>query len=250
MKSKSIIFLLCAFIAILLAAGILSNGGVCGYKRFITFNELTILADKFGTDKGSSYHYYTEVYDRFFLPIKDSARKIFEIGIEKGASLKMWQKYFPNAVIYGIDIVDCSYLDSDSIKTSVADQSDRNQLKRSIDIFGGDFDIIVDDGGHGMEQQQVSFGYLFKYVKPGGYYIIEDVHTSLLPGYGLEDEENSTLKMIENFIRNGKIKSKYMTEEEKSYLADRIEFCNLFRRQTKNTLSINCIFKKKDLFKK
>jgi hypothetical protein len=37
------------------------------------------------------------------------------------------------------------------------------------------FDYIVDDGHHYQEHQQVSLGVLFEHVKPGGYYIIEDV---------------------------------------------------------------------------
>jgi len=212
------------------------------------FGELTALADKYGTDKGtgSSGHLFTEVYEYFFLPLKYTARKILEIGIAEGASLKMFQDYFPNAGYYGIDIEDSSRLNSDTVKTFVADQSDRKQLKKFIDVHGFNFDIILDDGGHTMEQQQVSFGYLFRYLKPGGYYIIEDVHTSIpefLPGYGKDkNEANTTLVMINNFIRNGKIKSRYMTAEEKKYLTGNIAYCNLFSRNKGR--SITCIFKK------
>ena len=212
------------------------------------FGELTNLADKYGTDKGSSDHLYTEVYEYFFYPIKYEARKICEIGIWKGASLKMFRDYFPNAVIYGIDINDASGLNSDALKTFVADQANRKQLKDFIDTDGYDFDIILDDGGHTMEQQQVSFGYLFKYLNSGGYYIIEDVHTSLYSHYGAtygvkKNEENATLVMINNFIRTGRIESKYMTTEEKNYLNTNIRYCNLLSKNS--GYSITCIFKKK-----
>ncbi len=212
------------------------------------FGELTNLANKYETDKYSS-HFYTEVYEYFFYPMKYKARKICEIGIWKGASLKMFKDYFQKATIYGIDINDASGLDSNRIKTFVADQANKAQLKSFFDTYGGDFDIIIDDAGHTMEQQQISFGYLFKYVKQGGYYIIEEVHTSLYSHLGAEygaekNEGNTTLTMINNFIRTGIIESKYMTMEEKEYLTTKtIRYCNLLGTDRGN--SITCIFKKR-----
>lgn len=222
-------------------------GSGCASSEY-KFGELTNLADKYGTDKGSEAHYFTEVYEYFFLPIKYEARKICEIGVAEGASLKMFRDYFPNGVIYGIDINDASWFNSNTIKTFVADQANRKKLKDFIDTYGDNFDIILDDGGHTMEQQQISFAYLFKYLKPGGYYIIEDVQTSLPSLYGAEygveeNEKNTTLVMISNFIRNGMIESKYMTAEEKDYLTANIRYCNLLSRNSGN--SIACIFKKK-----
>jgi len=208
-------------------------------------DKLTKLAGKYGTDKGSGDHYFTEVYEYFFHPIKHKARKICEIGIADGASLKMFRDYFPRAVIYGIDINDASGLDSNAIKTFIADQASRKDLKGFIDTYGYDFDIILDDGDHTMEQQQVSLGYLFKYLKGGGYYIIEDVHTSFYDGrFGVEKKQkNTTLAMINNFIRNGKIESKYMAKKEQTYLTANVNYCNLLSRNSGS--SITCIFKKK-----
>lgn len=248
MKSEKIKYLILGLSLVLFA--IVSLGFTSSeYKS----GELINLADKYKTDKGSGGdawigHSYVEVYEYFFYPIKYEARKIFEIGVAEGASLKMLRDYFPNAVIYGIDIVDTSSLNSDTIKTFVADQSNRKELKDFIDTYEGGFDIILDDGGHSMEQQQVSFGYLFKYVKPGGYYIIEDVHTSLSYLYGdyfgaEENGDNTTLLMIGNFIEDGKIESKYMTAEEEDYLTANIKYCNLLSRHSGR--SINCIFKKR-----
>ena len=65
--------------------------------------ELTALADKYGTDKGNLGHHYTPVYELFFAPIKYEAKKVFEIGVFKGASMRVWHDYFPNAVVYGIE---------------------------------------------------------------------------------------------------------------------------------------------------
>jgi len=214
------------------------------------FGVLTALANKYKTDKGSSGkhgHSYAEVYEYFFYPIKDGVKKVLEIGVAEGASLKMWKDYFPKATIYGIDIKDKSRLNSKTIKTFVADQADRRKLQDFLDASGSGFDIILDDGGHSMEQQQVSMGYLFRHLKGGGFYIIEDVHTSLDTRFHSSNgaaagEENTTLAMIDNFIRTGNIKSQYMTPKEENYLTSHITFCDLLSRNKGH--SIACIFKK------
>jgi hypothetical protein len=162
----------------------------------------------------------------------------------------MWHDYFPKARIFGIDIEDKASMQNARTRTFIADQSKRDQLQKAIDSFGGDFDVLLDDGGHSMEQQQVSLGFLFKFVKPGGYYILEDIHTSLpqrYSGYGVEPGgANSTLAMIEGYVRGvpPRFESKYMLPEEKQYLNEQVEFANLnFRNNSLH--SIMCIFKKK-----
>ena len=49
------------------------------------------------------------------------------------------------------------------------DQSNEDDLRRVIKETNVSlFDIIVDDGGHGMTMQQVSMSVLFPFVSPGG----------------------------------------------------------------------------------
>ena len=146
----------------------------------------------------------------------------------------MWEEYFPRAKIFGLDIEDTSRYDTDRITTFVADQADRQQLARFLKAHGSNFDIVIDDGGHSMEQQQTSFGFLFPHVQQGGIYIIEDIQTSLPhlhKGYGVEpDEGNSTFSMIVDFVRNGSFKSKYLSDEESSYLSTNVDYCSYMYR--------------------
>ncbi len=217
------------------------------------------------TDKAET-HGFTEIYEHMFYPLKSSPIRICEIGIAWGGSLDVWSRYFDRATVFGIDEYSLAELrsmmqaqgvkddflpkqpETERIKTFVADQSNRDQLQSFINKYGGDFDIMLDDGGHTMEDQQTSFGFLFKYIKPKGYYVIEDVHTSLVDrydGFGAEkSEENTTLTMVNEFIRHGRIKSRYMRPEEMDYLNSHIEFCNLFVRNN-YAHSITCIFQKK-----
>lgn len=66
------------------------------------------------------------------------------------------------------------------------DQADASFLRYFVSetARGGQFDIIVDDGGHTMVQQLTSLEHLWPAVKPGGLYVIEDLQTSFLDNYG------------------------------------------------------------------
>ena len=201
------------------------------------------------TDKGPGQHNYTELYERLLFERKDDPLKIFEIGIADGGSLAMWQEYFPKARIFAVDIFEKRRFDNARVTTLIADQASREQLQAAIKMSGGDIDVLVDDGGHTMEQQQVSLGFLVPHVRPGGYYIVEDVHTSLpalWKGYGVaRDGSNTTLRMLENFVRGSSpaIRSQYMTTPEMAYLTAHIESVIISHRPTSR--SIVCVIKKR-----
>ena len=63
------------------------------------------------------------------------------------------------------------------------DQSDAHFLDR-VARQHGPWDVIIDDGGHMMQQQITSFKALFPHVTPGGLYFIEDLRTSFSAPYG------------------------------------------------------------------
>lgn len=209
---------------------------------------LVELSEIFGTDKQPSMHNFIDLYDRYLTPLKDSVHRIFEIGIFNGASHKMWKCFFDSVEVYGIDIRQKIWVEKLGIHTYIADQANREDLQSFIDSSGGNFDVIIDDGGHYMHHQQVSFGFLFAHLNPGGLYIIEDVHTSIpkyYKGYGVDSmQSNTTLKMILDFIETESVQSVFLTEEEKKYLKQHIEFVELHKR--KNSMhSTACVIRKK-----
>lgn len=201
-------------------------------------NELMI---RHGTDKQEGIHNYVKFYKEYFEQIRDKKLKILEIGIFRpplnhptfrvGASLKTWYDYFPNSKIYGIDLGDFSDIENDRIHTMIANQElryknqDFDGLNEVIEKFGSDFDIIIDDGGHTMSQQQISLGFLFKHLSPNGYYIVEDLETSRMAphAYNKTNTKYSTLFMFENYLNTGKIFSDFMYEDENNYLINNIE---------------------------
>ena len=145
---------------------------------------LTEIANKIGTDKGTQHfesHSYTETYQSFFYPIKDDKIKMLEIGVDDprfpGASIQMWTEFFTNLELIGFDInEDSKSYEKNNVKIFIGDQSNENDLKSCIETYGGEYDIIIDDGLHQHSHHIISFETLYPYLKKGGLYIIEDLH--------------------------------------------------------------------------
>ena len=129
-------------------------------------------------------HGYTPFYDREFSKWRDEPIRLLEIGLNVGASIKLWLEYFTKAKIVGMDIADFKF--APEIEKSVIDHGllnrfefvkgsqfspyDLQRFVESQDLF----DIIIDDGAHASGPIIMSFNYLWGHVKPGGYYCIED----------------------------------------------------------------------------
>jgi hypothetical protein len=140
---------------------------------------------KWGEEHGA--HMYAQHYEKYFVPIRNKKLKILEIGIggyddpkDGGSSLKLWKTYFPNSMIYGIDIVDKRAFEEDRIKIFQGSQDDEGFLRKVI-AETGELDIILDDGSHINEHVIKTFKILFPALKDDGIYIVEDTHTSYWP---------------------------------------------------------------------
>lgn len=151
-------------------------------------HNLSALAVKHGTDKYE--HGFTQHYQEHFKHLRDMPIDILEIGIGApgdphagGASLRMWNEYFPKARIYAIDIEDKSPHEQERIKIYRGSQNDTQFLDRVASEVGG-FDIIIDDGSHINEHILTSFTVLFPFLRIGGLYVIEDLQTSYWSDYG------------------------------------------------------------------
>jgi hypothetical protein len=63
------------------------------------------------------------------------------------------------------------------------DQGDKAVLDRWLAKTGGNFDFIIDDGGHRNDQILNSFEKLWPALKTGGYYFIEDLQVGRHVGH-------------------------------------------------------------------
>ena len=127
------------------------------------------------TDKGTC-HNYIEIYNKE-LDKKDKV-VLLEIGIHHGGSLVLWDEWFNDAEIYGID----PYFEYNGVlpdavaklpyKIFTIDSTSKDQSMIFKDEM---FDYIIDDGVHTSEFQIKTFDIYFNKLLTGGKYFIEDI---------------------------------------------------------------------------
>ncbi len=176
-------------------------------KEYLCLDKIAVENDTSKTSgKGSNWHNYTKIYAQYFGPLKNLPLKFLEIGIFEGNGVKLWETYFKKAELHFMDIsFDRVKYFSERSFYHLADQENPKDLLSVMQKTGGNFDIILDDGGHTMKQQLISFQTLFPYVKSGGLYIIEDLHTSYWKSYGGDGtlaEPKAGSKTFIQFLKN------------------------------------------------
>ena len=157
-----------------------------------TFDDpLSQLAAKYGTDK---LKWYTSFYHELLKDRRD-AKKILELGIgspdcmpegyKTGASLRMWEEYFPQATIYGLDHSCGTLINEGRIKSFFFQQSYENTYP--LQELGTGFDLIVDDASHKWYDQLKALGILSPLTS---LYIIEDT------GYMTHNEARTNTRFL------------------------------------------------------
>ncbi len=150
--------------------------------------ELCKIAYKYGTDKCPEIHHpYTPFYYEFLKDKQQSIKKVLELGVgypinmpwsqhyRTGASLYMWRDFFPNAQIYGADILPETVFRDDRIEVLLCDERNKKDLEALIEKTGSDIDLFIDDGSHAPKHQIFACLTLMPLLKKGVIYIIEDV---------------------------------------------------------------------------
>ena len=136
------------------------------------------IGTKYGTLKVQ--HGYMPIYERFFEPLRDKPISLLEIGVHEGASIMTWFDYFSDGYIRGVD-KDLKVMNwRDTIMDTVQADATKDFL---LTTGGNAFDIIIDDGSHIQTEVMASFNGLWEYVKPGGWYVVEDLFAAYDPAW-------------------------------------------------------------------
>lgn len=214
----------------------------------MTFNDYCNLHQ---CDKGDGYNFsnhYANFYDNWFSKIKESVTSICEIGVLDGASLKCYYDYFPNAKILGLDIENKAHFRNNRTHTEILDQSKEQGLIDFANRHIGEFNILIDDGSHDIEHQQLTFGKLFKTIKPGGLYIIEDLGSSFFTSDMSHSTYNQTPKKINNntvkFLTERPLSSVWINDSDLRYINENVEYVSMFDKLNKDlpySQAINCL---------
>lgn len=157
-----------------------------------------------GSDKATAHKYLD-----FYQAELGKPNIIMEFGVKDGASLKMWRDFYAGSLVIGLDIdnppcVDgCLVYELDATKEKTVD--------RLVSLVP-QYDLIIDDASHMVTDQIDSLVLWWPYVKLGGHYIIEDMHTQYFDHYNplkiyLVNTLNAMGMKYKEFWRNPEDKS-------------------------------------------
>jgi hypothetical protein len=183
---------------------------------------LCALSTKHLTDKGPGFHNYTPKYYAAiekYLGAPEGIRRVSEIGIgflgcmchvsmkyRPGASLRMWEEFFPAAEIHGFDIKRDILFNEGRIQCHYMDQSSPASMAEAFAAAGGEFDLIIDDGSHHILHQLNTKDYARPALRPGGLLIIEDIRPQFfedrfrVPAAGMELVDMATPGPDHNYV--------------------------------------------------
>jgi len=122
------------------------------------------------TDKETRHGYISSFYQKEFARYRDEPVDLLEIGVYLGGSLRMWREYFTKGTIYGVDnqLYPVDYILGDAYTREIADSLP-------------DLDIVIDDGSHKVDDQEICINLYAPKIRPGGVLVIEDVKEDHLP---------------------------------------------------------------------
>lgn len=135
----------------------------------------------------SKWSSYFPVYEKHFEPYRNRKVNMLEIGVQNGGSLEIWGRYFKNAnVIVGCDanpLISTLIYENPRIKTVAGIASEAATVEKIKQYTASQLDIIIDDGSHRSVDTIVNFLTFFPLLRPGGVFIIEDMHCAYWPEY-------------------------------------------------------------------
>lgn len=174
------------------------------------------------TDK-AYLHGYCDLYEESLSHLKDKKIRLLEIGIQGENSIQMWREHLPNAEIHGIDVLRIKPTVKD-VTYHVLDAEKLNQLEE-FSRTQGIWDVIIDDGGHTMKQQQFALKMLWRNLKAGGIFIMEDLHTSFPPRRWTHNPELSptTYQLVESLQSGTGFRSPYFENKDYEEISKEVE---------------------------
>lgn len=141
---------------------------------------LVELVDNSRTDK-NTVHSYLPLYQKLLIKKKNTAKNVLEIGIYLGGSIKLWNDFFVNAKIHGLDMIPIeqmwSEIKNDDIVLYNSDAYDDNFFNENFLNKNIKFDFMLDDGPHTLSSM-IKFIQLYsKVMEDDGILIIEDIQS-------------------------------------------------------------------------
>jgi hypothetical protein len=165
------------------------------YDFLVGPNPLVELGERYQPTK--RIHNYLGWYWLHLRDVREDIRTVLEIGVETDSSIRMWEEFFPNATIFGLDVDPaCAAYSGGRRRVLIGDQSDPRVLDHVTHEAGGSFDLVIDDGSHLPAHQLATFERLFPRLSTHGVYVVEDT------GGVVGDPELRTVWALEQIVRS------------------------------------------------
>ena len=202
----------------------------------------------YGSDKGNIFkntqsqsHGFSKFYTQHLKHLKQKEIKILEIGSYSGASAAAFIKYFRNSSVHCFDVNISNFIfSSKNIYVYGLDVNNKYKLEKTLKKINLEsnsnfFDIIIDDGSHYLSDILFSLKILFRHLRKGGIYIIEDFK---YPNY-YEQNRNVKHIMIDQVLKNLKDKklfsSSIISNDDQIYLQNNIGKIITYKGNLKNS---------------
>ncbi len=168
----------------------------------------------FSTNKGSHFffngekligHGYDIFYEKYFSKNRGKNLNIIEFGIHHGDSLAALSSYFPYANVIGVDRNPfTTNYKSKKIRLLHCDVSSKKNLENLSYYLDRNFDYIIDDASHNPIHQKITFFSMFKNLKSGGIFVIEEFNFFQAEHGNKDPEKNFLRDLLIDFSKNSK----------------------------------------------
>jgi hypothetical protein len=125
------------------------------------------------------WHRYIDFYEPFLAGLGD-ARNILEFGVFHGDSIRYLMGRFPNAALFGADILPLQpdWTFDPRVQYFQIDQNQPSHIQSMFDSLSAPLDMVIEDGSHLPVHQRHCLVASLSRIRNGGIYILEDLHTS------------------------------------------------------------------------
>jgi len=190
----------------------------------------------YGSDKANIFkktqdqgHGFSGFYTQHLEHLKQREIKILEIGSYAGASASAFVKYFPNSKVYCFDINISKFIyyskNMHVFGLNIKDQKKVEKILSKINLESNSnfFDVIIDDGSHYLSDILFSLKILFKYIKKGGIYVIEDFNHPNYYDYNKNIDHILVDQMLRNLKEKKLFNSNIIKNDDQIYLHNNID---------------------------
>ncbi len=213
------------------------------------------LFELYGSDKANFFsitkskgHGYSQYYHNHLKELQNKRINILEVGSYAGSSAAAFTKYFPNAEVFCLDVNISNFkYTSKRINVFGLDIKDDKKLTKIFqEIFlekkFKNFDLIIDDGSHNLNDILIGLKFLFDYLKDKGVYVIEDFKFPNYYAYNRNVDDILIDRLLKNLKEKKFFNSSILNKNDQLNLINSIKKIDIYKGNLKE--SDICFIKK------